>query len=391
MNSGDEEEEEVTFLLRLRPTPSPPASRRRKSSIGCSRPVSGSGWDVVVERRGGTPPGPDKTGAESRPISGTAWGMTSQPSVSPSAPPSSEIFRPWVCPTPHHAWAAPYGQPFPDVSWTQAFVASSQDGMDYRHSDPTIIPQTVSAEDDYRRQLATPDMFFHPLSMDKTNFHLPNNLPLHPHPQNPTHSYKNHAVESEDCYQRRNSPDPKGTVLRKKSCSVDNWSICETDGCRDTPKSVRLSHGNLTVTNQNSSSSDNCVPPREGFVAVNNEIRSGTPKEPNRKGKVSSDSQKNDFLNNFHRYSLPPGTFTRALSMDQIHRCGVSKTLGQESSDGRVDTKAPGLPPLPPKPARFRRDEHRRSQQLQETMPWVCIEIDLPHFVDNLHVHATFR
>jgi len=391
MNSGDEEEEEVTFLLRLRPTPSPPASRRRKSSIGSSRPVSGSGWDVVVERRGSTPPPPNKTGAESRLVSGTAWGITSQSSASPSAPPPSEVLRPWVCPTPHRALAAPYGQPFPNVSWTQAFAASSQYGMDYRHTDSTITPQTVSAEDDYRHHLATPDMFFHSLSMDKTKFHLPNILPLHPHPQNPTHTYKNHGIELEECSQRRNSPYPKGTVLRKKSCSVDSGSICESDGCRDTPRFVSLSHGNLSVTNKNSYSSDHSVLPREGFVAVSNEIRSGTPQEPNRNEQVSSNSQKNDFLDNFRRYSQRPDTFTRALSMDHIHRCNVSETLDQASSDGTVDTIAPGLPPRPPKPARFRRDEHRRLQHLQETLPWVRIEIDLPHFVDLLHVQAEFR
>jgi len=386
MNSGDEEEEEVTFLLRLRPTPSPPASRRRKSSIGSSRPVSASGWDVVVERRGSTPPPPNKTGTESRPLSGTAWGITSQPSVPPSAPPPSEVLRPWVCPTPHRAWAAPYGQPFPNVSWNQAFAASSQYGMDCRHTDSIITPLTVSAEHDYRRRLATPDMFFHSLSVDKTNFHLPNNLPLHPHPQNPTHTYKNHAIESEDCSQRRNSPDPKGTILRKTSFSVDNGSICESDGCRDTPRFVSLSQGNVSVTNQKSYSNDHSVLPREGFAAVNNEIRSGTPQKPNRNEKVSSNSQKNDFLNNFRRYSLPPGTFTRVLSMDHIHRCSVSETLDQESSNGKVDTTAPGLPPRPPKPARLRRDEHRR-----ETLQWVRIENDLPHFVDRLHVRTEFR
>jgi hypothetical protein len=249
----------------------------------------------------------------------------------------------------------------------------------------------MSAEDDYRRHLKTPDMFFHPLSMDKTNFNLPNNLPLQPHPQNPTQVYKKHVVESEDCYQRRNSPDPKGIVLRKKSCSVDDGSVCETDSCRGSPRFSRLSHGNVSVTNQNSPSSDHSAPPREEFVAVNSEIRSGTPQEPYSDEKLSSDSQKSVFLNNLHRYSLPPGTFTRTLSMDRIHRCVVSETLDQESSDGTVDTIAPGLPPRPPKPARFRREEHRRSQQLQETLPWVRIEIDLLHFVDHLHVQAAFR
>jgi hypothetical protein len=343
---------------------------------------------VVVERRGCTPPPPNKTNAETRPISGTAWGITTQPSFSPSVPPPSEVHRPWVCPTPHRAWIAPYGQPFP-----QAFVASSQYGMDYHHSDSAILPRTtrMSAEDDYRRNLETPDMFFHSLSTDKPNFNLPNNLPLHLRPQNPTHVYKNHVVESEDCYQRRNSPDPKGIVLRKKSCSVDDGSVCETDSCRDTPRFSSLSHGNVSLTNQNISSSDHSAPPREGFVAVNNDIRSGTPQEPYSNENMSSGSQKNVSLNSFRRYSLPTGTFPRALSMDLIHRCVVSETPGQQSSDGAVDTVAPGLPPRPPKPARFRREEHGRSQQLQETLPWVRIEIDLPHFVDHLHVQAAFR
>ena len=381
MNSGDEEEEEVTFLLRLRPTPSPPAPRRRKSSIGNSRPVSSSGWDVLVERQGSTPPPHNKTGVESRPISGTAWGITSQP----SAPPPAEVLRPWVCPTPHRAWAAPYGPPFPNVSWTRAFAASSQHGVDYRNSDSTGIPQTMPVEDDYKRHFETPNMFFHSLSMDKTNFYLPNNLPVHPHPQNPTHVYKNHSGESEDCCQRRTSPDPKGNVLHKKSYSVDNGSVCEIDGIRDTPRSVSVSHGNLC------SSSDHSFPPREGFVAVNSEFRSGTPKETNRNEQLSANSQENDFLNSFRRYSLPPGTFARALSMDQIHRCGVSETLNLESSDRRVASIAPALPPRPPKPARFGRDQRRRSQQLQETMPWVRIKIDLSLFVDHLQVEAAFQ
>ena len=384
MNSGDEEEEEeVTFLLRLRPTPSPPAPRRQKSSIGNSRPVSGSGWDVVVERQESTPPPNHKTGVQSRPTSGTAWGATSQSLVAPSAPPSSEVLRPWVCPTPHHAWAAPYGPPFPNVTWT-----SSQHGLDYRYSDSAIIPQTVSVEEDYRRHFQTPDMFFHSLSVDKTNFYLPNNLPLHPYPQNPTHAYKH---QSEDLYQRRTLPDPKGDSTHKKSYSVDNGSICDTSSTRDPVRSVSMSHGNLSVTNQNVSSSDQSVPPREGFGSVSSDIRSDTPKEPNKNALVSSGCQKNDCFNSSHSYFSPRGTFARALSMDQIHRCGASETLNQESSDGKGDRIPPALPPRPPKPARFRRDEHRRSQPLQGTMSWVRIKTDLPHFVVGVHVRAAFQ
>jgi hypothetical protein len=179
--------------------------------------------------------------------------------------------------------------------------------------------------------------------------------------------------------------------MHKKSYSVGNGSVRETNGSRDFPKSVSVSHGNLCTTNQNSSSSDHFVPLGEEFVAVNRAFRSVTPKESNRKEQVSPESQKDDFLNSFHRYSLPPCTFARASSMDQIHRCGVSETLTQKSTDCRVDTTAPALPPRPPKPARFGRDERRRSQQLQETVPWVRIRIDLPHLINHLHVQSVFE
>ncbi|KDR17479.1 hypothetical protein L798_07864 [Zootermopsis nevadensis] len=108
MNSDDEEdEEEVRFLLRLRPTPSPPVSRRRKSSVGSSRPVSGSGWGVVIERQGGTPQPQRRTSWGSRPPSGTSWDTTSQPSVAPSAPHPVEVHSSWVSPTPQSAWSPP--------------------------------------------------------------------------------------------------------------------------------------------------------------------------------------------------------------------------------------------------------------------------------------------
>lgn len=49
--TDSEDEEEVTFLLRLRPTPSPP-SRRRRHSIECRpTPQTKENWDVVVQRK----------------------------------------------------------------------------------------------------------------------------------------------------------------------------------------------------------------------------------------------------------------------------------------------------------------------------------------------------
>lgn len=55
-----EAEDEVTFLLRLRPTPSPP-TRRRRHSVDC-RPISQGkdqvNWDVIIQRRDVSPPPP---------------------------------------------------------------------------------------------------------------------------------------------------------------------------------------------------------------------------------------------------------------------------------------------------------------------------------------------
>lgn len=80
LDTDSETEDEVTFLLRLRPTTSPPA-RRRRHSVDC-RPVSqtsrgDSGWDVVIQRH-------DVTSPSSPPP------PPLPPRVQPSAPPPEE-------------------------------------------------------------------------------------------------------------------------------------------------------------------------------------------------------------------------------------------------------------------------------------------------------------
>lgn len=52
-NSTSEEEDEVTFLLRLKPTPTPPIRRKFQQS---THQHSIKGWDVVVEKRDFPPP-----------------------------------------------------------------------------------------------------------------------------------------------------------------------------------------------------------------------------------------------------------------------------------------------------------------------------------------------
>lgn len=372
----------MTFLLRLRPAPSPPASRRRKSSFGSSRPVSGSGWDVVVERQGGTPPPPQRrTSVGSRPPSGTAWDMTSQPSVAPSAPPTVEVHTPWVCPTPQRAWSAPYGPLFPNVNWTQPFATPSQLGLDYRHLGlSTIIPQPLSFQEDYRHHFEPPRMFFQPVSVDTTSFQVSNNLPVHHQPLSPTHEYNLHSNTSKDVSQRQTSPglgtDGTRSLLHKKSYSVDNENPRGSQSNLASLKSISLSHGNLSTANNQNISSNDCFPPiKQEVAAVVKGIRSSTPKEPNTNEQILAHCENNRFVNSFRRYSLPPNTLMRASSMDQLQPCGVPE--GRESPKYTVETKPPALPPRPPNPARFCKDERRRSQQmhqegkLQETTKWV--------------------
>lgn len=384
MNSDDEdEEEEVTFLLRLRPTPSPPASRRRKSSVCSSRRASGSAWDVVIERQGGTSPPPcvppqRRESVGFRPASGTAWDIASQPSVAPSAPPSTEVLNPWVCPTPQHAWTPQYGALFPNVSWTQPFAGASQHGLDYRHLDSsTCIPQGLSLQD-YRHHFETPSMYFDPLLVETTNCKLP---PVHPQQQNLPYVYHCHSDASKDLSQPLTSPDlgndRTGSPLHKKSYSADNGNLRETHSNLPSLRSISLSHGNLFATdNQNTSSSDYSSPRKQGSVVANNEIRLSTPKAPNRNEQVSTNSPNGRFVNSFRRYSLPPGTFTRGLSMDQLQRCELPEEQNQESNEYKVETKPPAVPPRPPKPARFCQVERQRPQvKLQEAVTWVRRQI----------------
>ncbi|XP_033606383.1 liprin-beta-1 isoform X8 [Cryptotermes secundus] len=438
MDLDDEEEEEVTFLLRLRPTPSPPASRRRKSSIGSTRPMSGSGWDVVVERQGNTPPPhrrasvesrptsgsswdvtsqspvvpgaqpQRRTSVDSRPTSGTSWDLMSQPPVVPSAPPqcktnvkcrptsgtawdttsntsasqssppSAEVPCPWVCPIPQHAWTAPYGPLFSNVSWTQPFPAPSQRGLNYRHFGPsTVVPQTFSLQEDYKHHFEAPDMFFHPLSVDNSICQHPDNLPLHPQPHNPTHTYQHHSNVSKDLPQRLTSAEmgigPTGNLAHKISCDVESANSCETERNLASFKSVSLSHGSLPAISNQNMPSDNLSTLNEGFVAVKNRIRSGTLKEPSINQKVSVNCQNSNFANSFRRYSVPSATFARASNMDQVQRCEVAEESRQDTSNC-----PPALPPRPPKPARFHRGDRQRSQQIQEatTLPQVNADVE---------------
>jgi hypothetical protein len=277
-----------------------------------------------------------------------------------------------VCPTPQYAWSTPHGPLFPNVNWSQPFAAPSQLGLDYRHLGLSAsIPQALTLQDDYKHHFETPSMFFQPLSVDTTSFQLPNNLPIHPQPQNRTYEYHRHSDASKDLPQRQTSPelgiDGTRSLLHKKSYSVDNENPRESQRNLASLKSVSWSHGNLfAANNQNMSSSDYSSPIEQEFIAVNKGIRSSTPKEPDRNGQVSADSENNRFVNSFRRYSLPPDTFARALSMDQLQPCGVSEE--PESLKCAVEGKPPALPPRPPKPARFCKDERLRSQQMQETV-----------------------
>ncbi|XP_021923710.1 liprin-beta-1 isoform X16 [Zootermopsis nevadensis] len=370
MNSDDEEdEEEVRFLLRLRPTPSPPVSRRRKSSVGSSRPVSGSGWGVVIERQGGTPQPQRRTSWGSRPPSGTSWDTTSQPSVAPSAPHPVEVHSSWVCPTPQSAWSSERGPLFQNVNWTQPFAATSQLGFDYRHLGlPTSIPQTLPLQEDYRHDFETRNMFFHPLSVDTTSFQLPNNLPLHPQPQKPAYDYLRHPDVSKDLSLRQNLNEfginGATSLLHKKSYSADETPR-ESQSNLASLKSISLSHGNLSAAkNQNILSGDYYSFNNQEFISVNKGIQSSAPEEADRHEHMSADSENNRFVNSFRRYSLtPPDSFGRSLSVDRLQPCGVS-----EEPENVVDAKPPAVPPRPPKPTRLCSHERRRSQQ--ETTNW---------------------
>jgi hypothetical protein len=228
----------------------------------------------------------------------------------------------------------------------------------------------LSLQEEYRHHFEAPDMFFHPLSVDNSIFQHPDNIPLHPQPHNPTPIYQHHSDVSKELPQRLISAemgiDPTGNLAHKTSCGVEKGNSCETQRNLACLKSISLSHGNLPAISNQNMSSDNLSTRNEGFVAVKNRIRSGTPKEPGLNQKVSVNCQNSNFANNFRRYSVPSVTFARALSMDQLQRCEVPEESRQDTSDCPVETKPPALPPRPPKPARFHRGDRQRSQQRQE-------------------------
>lgn len=47
----EEDDDEVTFLLRLKPSPTPPTRRRKSVLDNSAQQTVPKGWDVVIERR----------------------------------------------------------------------------------------------------------------------------------------------------------------------------------------------------------------------------------------------------------------------------------------------------------------------------------------------------
>jgi hypothetical protein len=160
--------------------------------------------------------------------------------------------------------------------------------------------------------------------------------------------------------------DYTGNLPHKTSYGVENGNSCESHRNLASSKSFSLSHGNLPAISNQNISSDHSSNVNEGFVAVKNRIRCGTPKEHSKNQKVSLNCENNNFLKSFRRYSVPSVTFARALSMEQLQRCGVPEESSRDTSDCPLETKPPALPPRPPKPARFHRSDRHRSQQIQE-------------------------
>jgi hypothetical protein len=211
-------------------------------------------------------------------------------------------------------------------------------------------------------------MFFHPLSVDNTNFQHPDNLPLRPEPHIPTHVYQDRLDVSKDLPQRLTSTetrmDPTGNLALKTPCGVKNGSFRETQRNLASLKPISLSHGNLLAINNQNIFGDRSSTPNEGFVAVKNRIRSATPKECHVNENVSVNS---NFVNSFRRYSVPSVTLARALSLDQLQRLDVPEEPSQDTSDCPAETKPPALPPRPPKPARFHKGDRQRSRHTQES------------------------
>ena len=365
MNSDEEEEEEeVTFLLRLRPTPSPPASRRRKSSIGSTRPVSGSGWDVVIERQGTTPPPPcplphhpqRRTSVGGKPT----WDMSSP---LPSAPPPAEVLNPWVYQAPQHPWGTPYVSLVPNLSW-------AQHGMDYQIDATKAVPY----QEEYSHHFESPNMYFHPLSVERTSYPLPSNYPLHPKPQIPNNL--RHTNTTNDRIRNPISPEPRNgrhrpPPIHKKSNSFDN-EYFEPKTNLKSVKSISLSHGNLPrAVNKEKAE---FIPPVKQSLLVNNGIKTDKT-NGNRNSEINNVCvDGNMFLNTFRRYSLNSETVAR-VSMEQFQKSqDPDSTQGHQ--DNRTETKPPALPPRPPKPARFSRD----SQHL-DTTKWVRMHFSKEVFI----------
>ncbi|KAH1026795.1 hypothetical protein HUJ05_000413 [Dendroctonus ponderosae] len=96
-NEDEGEEEEVTFLLRLKPAPTPPTRRRKPPICQTTTP---KGWDVVIERP------PCSSMKESRfsldAQDGRGWNQTNNfqaTAIKPSAPPHEPWDPFWWSPT----------------------------------------------------------------------------------------------------------------------------------------------------------------------------------------------------------------------------------------------------------------------------------------------------
>jgi hypothetical protein len=317
-----------------------------------SRPNSGTLWDTTQPSVVPSAPPQRCASVDCRSTSGTAWDITSSTSSAPNAPPSSEVRVPWVCPMPQHAWAVPYGPQFPNVNWTQPFPIASQLGSDYRHWDPSaLMPQTLPFQEDYRHHFEAPDMFFHPLSVENTNCQQPDTLTRHPQPYIPTHVQQDHSDVSEHL-PRRGNEGPE------TSCGVESWSSLLSQRSLASLRAISSSHGNLLTINNHNVSSD------KGFVPVRNITQSGIPKERVADESVSVNC---NFVNSFRRHSVPSAPIARALSWDQLQRCGVPEEPSHDTRECPVDADPRALPPRPPKPAPFYRGGRQRPRITQQT------------------------
>lgn len=128
-------DDEIMFLLRLRPAPTPPLRKRRQSIE--VKPIAtfptSSGWDVIIEKRGDSSPSPPSL----------------PPKYQPSAPPQELDQNCYWYPKPYYhqknysAVTTPADPDFVNTGYLNLYRADEDSGVNENYH-PAVVANMVS-------------------------------------------------------------------------------------------------------------------------------------------------------------------------------------------------------------------------------------------------------